>query len=139
MLPKEFSTLNATCVVFWNVIVRGEYGYIVSPSFEIKIGSDGIQKLSSTDTPVGPIVGKEVGNALGSSLGAFVGSSLGAFVGPEDGEPEGELLGDVVGSSVGAFVGPKDGELEGELLGDVLGDEDGAGLFVGVSLGAEEG
>jgi len=105
MLPKVFSTLNATWVVFWNVIATGRSGYMVSPSFAIKIGSDG-----------GHVVGLIVGGAVAAAiLGLFVGVELGYLL------SLGAALGSVVGAFVGLEDGPSLGVTDGEGVGATLG------------------
>jgi len=67
------------------VIVTGRSGYIVSPSFAIRIGSDGGQGVgpwvcaSSNIGGVEAALGSELGEVLGYMLS--VGVSLGALLG----------------------------------------------------------
>merc|ERR1712238_646595 len=103
MLPKVFSTLNATWVVFWNVIATGRSGYMVSPSFAIKIGSDGGHLVglvvggTVAAVRVGLLVGVEIGYKDGPSLGVRLGPSLGLRLGPSLGATDGEGVGAALG------------------------------------------
>jgi hypothetical protein len=111
MLPKVFSTLNATWVVFWNVIATGRSGYMVSPSFAIKIGSDGGHLVGLVvggpvaAVRVGLLVGVEIGYKDGPSLGVRLGPSLGVRLGPSLGLRLGPSLGVTDGEGIGAALG----------------------------------
>ena len=93
-------------------MVIGDAGYIVSPSLEIKIGTDS----------------GHVGGTISSMI--LLGGELGVKVGLEDGEVVGVAVGVAEGEEVGVAVGVAEGEEVGLALGLVLsvGDSDGAEL-----------
>lgn len=81
------------------MIDSGGLGYMVSPSFEIKIGLEG-----------GHLVGKSVGGSV------LTGGSVTVR------DPEGDIEGPSLGCNDGPSLGFDDGPSLGKSLGNVLGE-----------------
>ena len=109
-------------------MVIGDAGYIVSPSLEIKIGTDSGHVGGTISSMI--LDGGELGVKVGPEDGEVVGVAVGVAEGAAEGEEVGVAVGVAEGEVVGVAVGVAEGEEVGLALGLVLsvGDSDGAEL-----------